>query len=104
MGWITRAGCYRRQGMTVVKLSLTDILMIRMQYIKRSFDTLWLIFPFSMTWVDQSQVMGKPSRNSQRSTLPSLTGCTSSKNSQSIRNPVPGIWTVVVVAELDRLQ
>ena len=34
VGWITRAGCYRRRGMTIVKLSLIDILMpvIRPQY------------------------------------------------------------------------
>ena len=50
---VTRAGGYVRRGMTIVGLSLTDILMIRSQYdyIKRS-----LIFPFSMTREDQSQV------------------------------------------------
>ena len=32
VGWVTRAGCYQRRGMTIVELSLTDILIIRPQY------------------------------------------------------------------------
>ena len=58
MGWITRAGGHRRRGMVIVELSLTDVLMIRLQYqkIAISFAALWHIFPFSMTRGDQSQV------------------------------------------------